>query len=204
MPETPKGPKRPAKNTRAAQEAAKAIGKAKVASKAAKAPTPAKRPVGAPTTYNKHIALVICTRIAEGESLREIVKSAGMPDRSAVYDWLLRHPDFADQYTRAREEQADTLADEIIAIADEQPEVIAVTDRHGALIEHKLDGAFLQWQKNRIEARKWTAMKLKPKKYGDRVALEGVEGGAPIATQDATASKFEEIIRNMEMTKRAG
>ena len=205
MPETPKGPKRPVKNIKAAQEAAKAIVKAKVTSKAAKAPTPAKRPVGAPTTYNKHIALVLCTRIAEGESLREIVKTAGMPDRSAVYDWLLRHPEFADQYTRAREEQADTLADEIIAIADEQPEIIAVTDkRTGELIEHKLDGAFLQWQKNRIEARKWTAMKLKPKKYGDKLGLHGVEGAAPIATQDATASKFEEIIRNMEMTKRAG
>ena len=47
-------------------------------------------------------------------------------------------------------------------------------------------------------------MKLKPKKYGDRVALEGVEGGAAIKTEDATADKFLEIIRNMEMTKRAG
>ena len=204
MPETPKGPKRPAKNIKAAQEAAKAIGKAKVAAKATKASTPAKRPVGAPTTYNKHIAFVICTRIAEGESLREIVKDAGMPDRSAVYDWLLRHPEFADQYTRAREEQADTLADEIIAIADEQPEIVVVKDKTGKVIDHKLDGAYLLWQKNRIEARKWTAMKLKPKKYGDKLGLHGVEGAAPIATQDATASKFEEIIRNMEMTKRAG
>ena len=128
-----------------------------------------------------------------------------MPDRTVVYDWLLRHPEFANQYTRAREEQADTLADEIIAIADEQPEVIAVVDKKtGALIEHKLDGAFLQWQKNRIEARKWTAMKLKPKKYGDRVALEGVEGGAAIKTEDTNANKFLEVIKNMEMTKRAG
>jgi len=172
------------------------------------APTPEKpkkNPVGAPTTYNSHIAFVLCTRIAEGESLREIVKDEGMPDRSTVYDWLLRHPEFADQYARAREEQADTLADEIIAIADEQPEIIAVLDKKtGALIEHKLDGAFLQWQKNRIEARKWTAMKLKPKKYGDRVALEGVEGGAAIKTEDTNANKFLDIIRNMEMTKRAG
>jgi len=128
-----------------------------------------------------------------------------MPDRTVIYDWLLRHPEFANQYARAREEQADTLADEIIAIADEQPEIIAVTDKKtGALIEHKLDGAFLQWQKNRIEARKWTAMKLKPKKYGDRVALEGVEGGAAIKTEDTNANKFLEVIRNMEMTKRAG
>ena len=168
-------------------------------------PAPKKNPVGAPTTYNTHIAMVICMRIAEGESLREIVKTDGMPDRTVVYDWLLRHPEFANQYTRAREEQADTLADEIIAIADEQPEVIAVVDKKtGALIEHKLDGAFLQWQKNRIEARKWTAMKLKPKKYGDRMAVEGVEGGAAIKTEDTNANKFLDIIKNMEMTKRAG
>jgi hypothetical protein len=118
---------------------------------------------------------------------------------------LLRHPEFADQYTRAREEQADTLADEIIQIADEQPEVIPVVDkRTGELIEHKLDGAFLQWQKNRIEARKWTAMKLKPKKYGDRVGVHGVEGELPVQTEETSSSRLFELIRNLEMTKRAG
>ena len=200
MPETASKPRKTAQE---AVKAAKTGGSTSAAQKPAK--TPKKNPVGAPTTYNSHIASVICIRIAEGESLREIVKDAGMPDRSTVYDWLLRHPEFADQYARAREEQADTLADEIIAIADEQPEVIAVTDKKtGALIEHKLDGAFLQWQKNRIDARKWTAMKLKPKKYGDRMAVEGVEGGAAIKTEDTGADKFLEIIKNMEMTKRAG
>lgn len=159
---------------------------------------------GKPTTFNEHIASVILTRIAEGESLREIIKTDGMPDRSTVYRWLLDRPDFCDQYTRAREEQADTLADEILAIADEQPEIIVVKDKKtGAVIEHKLDGAFLQWQKNRIEARKWTAMKLKPKKYGDRLGLEGVEGGAPIVTQETSSGRLFEIIRNLEMSKRA-
>jgi len=204
MPETPKGPKRPAKNTRAAQEAAKAIGKAKVASKAAKAPTPAKKPVGAPTTYNKHIASVICTRIAEGESLREIVKSVGMPDRSAVYDWLLRHPEFADQYTRAREEQADTLADEIIAIADESPATVEVRDKEGNVLDVKIDSGYVNYQRQRIDARKWTAMKLKPKKYGDKLALGGDADAPPIKTEETSSGRLFEIIRNLEMSKRAG
>ena len=92
-----------------------------------------------------------------------------------------------------------------IAIADEQPEIIVVTDkRTGAVIEHKLDGAFLQWQKNRIDARKWTAMKLKPKKYGDRLGVEGVEGGAPIKTEETSSGRLFEVIRNLEMTKRSG
>ena len=112
---------------------------------------------------------------------------------------MIRQPAFAEQYARAREEQADTNADEILEIADEYPPKF--TDDKGRVY---LDQTYIQWQKQRIEARKWTAMKLKPKKYGDRVAVEGVEGGAAIKTEDANASKFLEVIKNMEMTKRAG
>ena len=200
MPETPKGPKRPAKNVRAAQEAAKAIGKAKVAAKATKASTPAK--TGRPTKYNQDTANLICMMLSEGMSLRQILKAdtvGKLPAQSTVYEWLIRHPLFQEQYARAREEQADTNADEILEIADEHPP--EYTDEKGRT---SLDVTYIQWQKNRIEARKWTAAKLRPKKYGDRVAVEGVEGGAAIKTEDATADKFLEIIRNMEMKKRAG
>lgn len=172
-------------------------------------PAPAnKAKIGAPSKFKQETADLICIMLSEGMSLRQILKAdtAGvLPSQATIYSWLFHYPEFLKQYTRAREEQADTLADEIISIADEQPEVVAVVDKKtGALIEHKLDNAFLQWQKNRIDARKWTAMKLKPKKYGDRVALEGVEGGAPIATEDANATRLFDVIKNMEMTKRAG
>ena len=199
MPETvKKGSKSPAKPSKAAKQGKGATTPAKRAE--AQKPTPRR-------VFDQKIADIICIGLSEGMSLRQILKAdttGTLPAQSTVYEWLLRHPLFAEQYARAREEQADTLADEIISIADEQPEVIAVTDKQGALIEHKLDGAFLQWQKNRIEARKWTAAKLKPRKYGDRMAVEGVEGGAAIKTEDAGANKFLEIIRNMEMSKRAG
>ena len=192
MPETSKKAiKKPAKTPKATTQAQGS-------------PAPKKNPVGAPTTYNTHMASIICIRIAEGESLREIVKTAGMPDRTVIYDWLLRHPEFANQYARAREEQADTLADEIIAIADESPETVEVRDKNGNVLDIKIDSGYVNYQRQRIDARKWTAMKLKPKKYGDRVALEGVEDGAAIKTEDTNANKFLEVIRNMEMTKRAG
>lgn len=162
--------------------------------------TPQKKKIGRPTDYTQGIALVICTRIAEGESLREIVKTEGMPDRSTIYDWLMRHQEFADLYARAREDQADTLADEIIAIADEQPEIIVVTDKKtGAVIEHKLDNAFLQWQKNRIDARKWTAMKLKPRKYGEKVQV----GNDPDNPVDFGATMFGELLKNVELKLQA-
>ena len=203
MPETPKGPKRPAKNARAAQEAAKAIGTAKVAAKATKAPAPAKKPKPTPRrVFDQKVADLICMMLSEGMSLRQILKAdttGTLPAQSTVYEWLLRQPSFAEQYARAREEQADTNADEILEIADEHPP--EYTDEKGRT---SLDVTYIQWQKNRIEARKWTASKLRPKKYGDRVALEGVENGAAIKTEDATASRFLEVIRNMEISKRVG
>jgi hypothetical protein len=201
MPETAK--KTAQKAPKQPRKAAKPKTKGEVALAPQKPPEPVKKKIGAPTTFSQHYANVICTRIAEGESLREIIKTPGMPDRSTVYDWLLRHPVFADQYTRARDEQADTLADEIIAIADEQPEIIPVIDkRTGELIEHKLDGAFLQWQKNRIDARKWTAMKLKPKKYGERVALAGdADSPVKIEAEVQAEALLTAMLNNVELKK---
>ena len=201
MPETAK---KPAKRKTTRQEK---ITKPAVYETEVEAPAPAKKPVapsttGRPTTFNQKTADLICMMLSEGMSLRQILKAdkvGALPAQSTVYEWLLRHPSFAEQYTRAREEQADTNADEILDIADEMPP--EYTDKDG---KTSLDQTYIAWQKNRIEARKWTAAKLRPKKYGDRVALEGVEGGAAIKTEDTNANKFLDIIRNMEMTKRAG
>jgi len=187
------------------------VTKPRKAATKAKVPTPAKKRVkepaqflGRPIEYTDEIANEVCWRIANGESLVQICKSDHLPHCSTIYRWLIMFEDFRDIYTRAREDQADTNADEIIAIADEQPVVVEVRDKEGNIIDHKLDSAFIAWQKNRIDARKWTAAKLKPRKYGERMAVEGVDGGAAIKTEDNTATKFFEIIRNMEMTKRAG
>ena len=195
MPETiKKGAKKPTKTPKAKTEAKGAM----TPVKASNAP----KPTGRPTKFNQQTADLICMMLSEGMSLRQILKAdtvGAFPAQSTVYEWLIRFPLFAEQYARAREEQAETNADDILEIADEHPP--EYTDEKGRT---SLDITYIQWQKNRIEARKWTAAKLRPKKYGDRMAVEGVEGGAAIKTEDASANKFLEIIKNMEMTKRAG
>jgi hypothetical protein len=155
---------------------------------------------GRPSSFTQNMGDTICGRIAEGESLRKICQDDWMPDRVTIYRWLAADPDFCNQYTRAREDQADTLADEIIAIADEQPEVIAVVNKNGELIEHKLDNAFLQWQKNRIDARKWTAMKLKPKKYGERLVHAG-DPEAPMEVQNNALDILAAAVKNLELKR---
>ena len=162
---------------------------------------PAKgKKMGRPSSFTQQIADIICSRIAEGESLREICKDDNMPDRVTIYRWLQADSDFCNHYTRAREDQADTLADEIMAIADETPDLNPILDKHGALIEIQLHSAYLQWQKQRIDARKWTAMKLKPKKYGDRLVHAG-DSENPLEIQNDAMTILAAAVKNLELKR---
>ena len=150
---------------------------------------------GRPTLYSLESALEICDRIADGESLVKICSDAKMPKKTAVYEWLLRHKEFAEIYARAREDQADTLADEIHAISDELPQQIV--DDKG---KTRYDSAYVQWQKNRVDARKWVAAKLKPKKYSDRIAHVGDNESDAI---NINVNIFDEMIKNLELKRQA-
>ena len=149
--------------------------------------------MGRPTKYSPEIAAQLLTRITEGESLRQITRDPDMPGHSTVYEWLLAKPDFADNYARARDEQADTLADEIIAIADEPP--AEVTDDKGT---SRTDNGWVTWQKNRVDARKWVASKLKPKKYGDRQIVAGDKEN-PLHIENNVDEKFAAMITNLQL-----
>lgn len=95
-----------------------------------------------------------------------------MPHVSTVYRWLLANEPFRDMYARAREDQADTLADEIVAIADE-PMVGKKTTTKANGDTEITEGDMIEHRKLRVDARKWTAAKLRPRKYGDKLELAG-------------------------------
>src|SRR5260370_2842775 len=73
--------------------------------------------------------------------------------------------DFRDQYARAREEQADKLFREIIEIADDASGDYVTTSDGKTIVDHE----HIQRSRLRVDARKWAAARLAPKKYGDRV-----------------------------------
>lgn len=119
---------------------------------------------GRKTEYEEGVADAICERLIEGRSLRSICQDEDMPATSTVCKWLTQQPAFAEQYTRAREAQADTLADEILDIADD-----GSNDFMGE--DEKYNGDAVQRSKLRVDARKWLAGKLQPKKYGDKTLI---------------------------------
>jgi hypothetical protein len=126
---------------------------------------------GRPSTYSEKTADTICERIASGRSLVDVCKDADIPTTTTVFKWLGKNPDFADKYARAREAQADVLFDEILAIAD-TPAVGKKTKITSDGKTEETEGDMIEHRRLQVEARKWMAGKLRPKKYGDKLDIE--------------------------------
>lgn len=94
---------------------------------------------------------VILTALIEGESLRQICARKGMPDRTTVMRWLDADESFASRYARAREMQGDHMDDLILETANDCTPESAPAARV------------------KIDAYKWRAAKLNPKRYGERL-----------------------------------
>jgi hypothetical protein len=71
-------------------------------------------------------------------------------------------------YARAREAQAELYASEIIDISDDATQDELFTDEG----KRVCNAEFVMRSKLRVDARKWVASKLLPKKYGDKVTQE--------------------------------
>lgn len=146
-------------------------------------------PAGRPGDYNEEIANAICARIADGESLRTICRDEGMPARGTVHRWLIANPEFQDQYERSRAYQADTLFDEILDIADDgSNDWMEKFDGEGGNIGWKENGEAIGRSRLRIDARKWMAGKMRPKKYSDKQDINLNHG-----VQDSLSDLLSEI-----------
>ena len=115
--------------------------------------------MGRPSDYSLETASAICARLADGESLTAICRDEGMPHRATVFRWLEAHPDFRDNYVRARERQAHVMAE--MAVED----AVKATDAQLGRLAY--------------DARKWFAGRLLPKVYGEKYINEhtGADGG---------------------------
>lgn len=106
----------------------------------------------------------VLAHIANGDALSTALKRLG--PNAPSYNWAktqLRN-DFAlhSAYREAIEDRADSLADDIIALADTPPP----PDLDGPALH-----AWVAQLKLRVHAREWTAAKLRPKVYGSTVEL---------------------------------
>ncbi len=103
------------------------------------------------TSYSEELAQSLVEAVAGGSTISAACEAPGMPNKNTVTKWMLHHPEFGAMMDKARTLQADAMADEVPYIADTDPDP--------------------QRAKNRMEARKWYAGVMRPKKYGPKLDL---------------------------------
>ena len=119
--------------------------------------------------YDEEIALTICGRLIEGESLERMCEDPKLPSERTIRRWLAVHDTFWRAYARARAQQMEKWADEIVTIADDASN--DYMDRIGkdGEVERVLDPEAVQRSKLKIDTRKFLMSKLAPRTYGDKV-----------------------------------
>jgi hypothetical protein len=107
----------------------------------------------------------ILIEIESGRALRKILKEDdNMPSTQTFYKWIDEDAEKSKQYARACEVRADAIFDDIIDIADDSS-----GDKKVIQSGEVIDSEFVARSRIRIDARKWIASKLNPKKYGDKI-----------------------------------
>lgn len=114
--------------------------------------------------------IAICKKLAtSNKSLKTVCRELKI-DIGKVLEKLAENGNFTIQYARAKQDQADFLAEEIIEIADDSSNDTIIDPVTGVEKENK---EWVNRSRLRVDARKWVAAKLKPKRYGDKIEHSG-------------------------------
>lgn len=153
--------------------------------------------MGRPAIYTPALGKRVCELIMHGATLRQITAEKGMPDKSTIIRWLAdreKYADFCDQYARAHEVKALMMEDEILDIIDDGTnDWIERENKRTGETFVALNDESIQRSRARVEARKWLMAKAAPKRFGDRVALTGKDGGPIKHAHSALGSILDEM-----------
>ncbi|MDQ3186892.1 MAG: hypothetical protein M3Q16_10660 [Pseudomonadota bacterium] len=132
---------------------------------------------GAPTIKTPELVDAICAGISLGKSARAMCVEAGISQR-VLWNWLASDAALMQQYLRAKELCVDAYAEEIIEISDDGSRDTYTDDKGREVIDREV----IARSQLRIDARKWYASRLAPKKYGDKLfsANESGDTNKPI------------------------
>lgn len=121
--------------------------------------------MGRPSKFNLKIADEIVERLSKGEPLAVICRDERMPAVRTVSHWKQGNPEFMADFARAREEGADAIAADCLAIADDATLDTEITENGGV----KPNSEWIARSRLRVETRLKLLAKWFPKTYGDKL-----------------------------------
>lgn len=139
----------------------------------------------------------IAERIAAGEPLKTIVNDERMPSRQTIWREERRDPEFGKEMQMSRQIAADIFVEEMMEIADNASE------------DYRPDGSInyelVARSKLRIDQRRWTAARLDPLRYGDKVQTDITSGGEKLEVKEISPiEQARQVAFALELAKRAG
>jgi hypothetical protein len=144
-----------------------------------------------PTEYSPEVVDAICDQMVNGKGLLKICADDDMPGRTTIYRWLATNPEFRKRFAEAREALMDFYAEQILSIAfDESGDVILDQGKDGktsAVANH----AKVQRDRLKVDSLKWTASRLFPKRYGDKMELLG-QSDSPRSAHEAALDELDD------------
>lgn len=111
--------------------------------------------------YSEELAIRICEELSNGVSLARICARPDMPAQGTIYRMIAQEPFFREIYTRAREQAAHTLFDQMLDIADDSSRDL--------LDDGSPNNAAIARARLQIDTRARVAGKLAPRVYGERI-----------------------------------
>jgi len=175
---------------------------------------------GARKHNRKALMNALCPLLESGMSLTAACyKVPDCPPSSQILDWISTDPALAEQYAHARELGYKMIADEILAISDENYTIIEedildedgqpmLDDRGNRLqrtVKAPISNEALARNRLRVDSRKWMLSKMLPKVYGDKIQTEhvGKDGGpVQLAAVDLKNLSDEELNQLNETMKK--
>lgn len=147
---------------------------------------------GRPTLYTPELARLICDRIESHDigTVRLCDMYNDMPGTTAIYAWIAKYPEFEKMYKEAKAKQAYLMADSLDDLSHEKHFFI---DEKG---NKRVDPAFVNDKRLRIDTRKWLAAKLLPKVYGEKNHLEELQSGNERLKQELQQLRAELDAKN--------
>ena len=146
------------------QEAAKKL----IASVPPPAPAPVREKRQASEVLSERGIDWLTDEIIAGRSLRTLADGIGC-SASSILRWVKADPERLAAFTLAREVWAESVASEVIEIADHPVPMTGLGS---------YDSAAVQQRRLQVDTRKWVAAKMLPKVYGEKIDV--TSGGNPM------------------------
>lgn len=137
---------------------------------------------------------LICQSMNDGINERAACRMHDVAS-SLFWRWTGEDEEFKNMYESARDGLIRHWANDIIDIAD--------TQQQGTIRKQKLLGDeietrdMIQHRTLRIQSRQWLLSKLRPKQYGDKLALGGADDLPPIQSKADVTLSPEDAYKQM-------